>query len=988
MPMFRFPCPSCGFILSAPEDTAGRASKCPKCAQRLTIPNPWAIPQIAPPPPSAPPPSVAASSYALSQPCAIPTQVSGKSSGFLRVMLWVFLPALLLIGGLGYYWFFHLARTSPLSPYATLVPDDAVLALEVNLAEIANTVGFDADALKLAKAFNTMLKQLDLEPKSAAISRFFTAAASKDRWLAVWCFDQPIGFGRTLKGRFQEIQLDSDVLLKDRYIPKMHWAVDQQGRLLLGPRESIKKALERVRSREISVAATTLLRAAQDIPGVPLCFLAADPSDTEKGIFALLPALVASDFRDARISGLSCFVTASEEQGLMVKGRAFCPTISDSQSVMAGLQNLRKNANKLVAGKLDWRPVGKLLSACKFEAQEKTIEMEAAWPVADGRRALAWISDSIMSKQKAIAQAITQDRVELLTRADAHFLKEEFKEADEVLGRALDLVPGDPSARDKRNKVKISQDRKEKFDSCIKAFDKAVTTRDFELAQSTLAQARTLRGHDRVLPDLEKQLKTLERELEFERLVGEGNKAIALKKFAEAVERFQQAQRFGFKAKEMTATVEALDRIMKADDSLKAARSRLAKKEIDEVFQQVEEVKKHVLGNFRSKLDEDERFRATVEKIAEDTLDILVGLVKEQRLLSQVRKKKGEKLSYSKPPRYADAETEYRAGIEQLSHGKKLLTKAVAFSLKDKFNQLNKEKEAVDDEYKSLEREAETSKGLASQQQGKELASQGRDLFAEARKKKDAALFQAAREKFMEAARHFKASLAVPGILAKGDLKNAEDHLIRIGHVLQPLDLDFAKARDLKSWGPPSSDWTFRTDGKLVWLQTELKTAEGSLSSPELDLPLDFELRLQFCMVTDGAILRNEAWNSVIGALRITLITNAKERLEILIGKLPMEVQNLSGILVGSRKRAKVLHLESTKAPISLVLSQHQGDLLVTVADKLVDTVGLTGELRQIIFHVRNGTGPQSDLRYFPALTRIQLGPALKPGARKSEAEK
>ncbi len=129
------------------------------------------------------------------------------------------------------------------------------------------------------------------------------------------------------------------MLLKDRYIPKMHWAVDKQGRLLLGPRESVRNALERERSRKISPAAESLSRATLELSGTPLCWLAADPSDSEKGIFALLPALVSGDFRDARINWISCFVTASEEQGLMVKGRASCPTISDSQSVLAGLQS-------------------------------------------------------------------------------------------------------------------------------------------------------------------------------------------------------------------------------------------------------------------------------------------------------------------------------------------------------------------------------------------------------------------------------------------------------------------------------------------------------------------------------------------------------------------------------------------------------------------------------------------------------------------------
>ncbi len=61
--------------------------------------------------------------------------------------------------------------------------------LEINLAEIGNTAGFDADALKLAKAFGTMFRHLDLEPKSTAVNRFFAAAASR---IAFWLFGASI----------------------------------------------------------------------------------------------------------------------------------------------------------------------------------------------------------------------------------------------------------------------------------------------------------------------------------------------------------------------------------------------------------------------------------------------------------------------------------------------------------------------------------------------------------------------------------------------------------------------------------------------------------------------------------------------------------------------------------------------------------------------------------------------------------------------------
>src|SRR5262249_34548542 len=38
--MFRFSCATCGASVSAPEDCAGRSTRCPKCGQVVTVPQP------------------------------------------------------------------------------------------------------------------------------------------------------------------------------------------------------------------------------------------------------------------------------------------------------------------------------------------------------------------------------------------------------------------------------------------------------------------------------------------------------------------------------------------------------------------------------------------------------------------------------------------------------------------------------------------------------------------------------------------------------------------------------------------------------------------------------------------------------------------------------------------------------------------------------------------------------------------------------------
>jgi DNA-directed RNA polymerase subunit RPC12/RpoP len=44
--MIRFPCPTCGKHLKAPDQGAGQTVSCPRCSQRLLVPSPGRVSRL------------------------------------------------------------------------------------------------------------------------------------------------------------------------------------------------------------------------------------------------------------------------------------------------------------------------------------------------------------------------------------------------------------------------------------------------------------------------------------------------------------------------------------------------------------------------------------------------------------------------------------------------------------------------------------------------------------------------------------------------------------------------------------------------------------------------------------------------------------------------------------------------------------------------------------------------------------------------------
>lgn len=942
---------------------------CPHCGKqiKLTISQSSSGPIYAPDPAALPP-------LPLPLPAVTPPRQGDAS--FLKTVFWLFLPAFLLLGAGSYFWYFHL-RTSPLlAPYADVLPGDAIVVFEMKLAEIAGAPGFETEAAKLAKAHRTALRDLDLEPRSAGLLAYFAALTQDEHSLFVWSFDQPVAFGKSLlKGRFREVAGPGRRVLADRYRPKMHWTIDARGRVLHGPLALLQAALDQQASGVASSDVGSLGRSARSIPGTPALWLVADLAREAKAAHALLPSVLASELQEMRINELACYASHTEEQGFVMKGNATCPTTDDCQNTLAALQKVKKSFNKLTAGKLEtpeWRLLGKFLANASFDIDEKTVEMEMPVPVALARQALDQQTAGIVARHKAVIQAIRKDIRDLSAQADKDLAAEKFKEAESAQSRVVDLAPSNAAAQAKLKEITAAREKKERFLACLAAFEKAVRDLDANVARSNFTEAHTLRGHDPAIPELEKKLAALVKRLDFNKVVAEGDKALAKKDFTLAAEKFTGAAAFGLDADKIKATLDGIRRLVKAASHLQDASKQLESKKIDEVLALADKIKEAILAGRRAAIEADTRFQETAEKLGADTLALLVATAKAARLPGQALTRRADKLFGDRS--YADAEKDYRGALKFLQHAKDVLAKVPEFNLKDALGAAEAENRLVDFDVKAITREADKCKGMAAHQRGKALAKEGREQFELG--KKDGALLFKAQEKFQQAVKCFEDSVAVPGILAADDLKEARGYLQRVTRMIEPLDLDFAKKRDLLDWGPLPKGWRFQGSKALTWLQTDLDAPTGVLSSPLLELPTDFTLRLHVCLVDDTGEVRNNAWKSFADLLSITLVTRGDKNLTMSLGRDPKSRQLETALAIGSRTHA--LALDNMPGPIPLVISRKQEQLAIEVAGRAVARAPAPGDIQRIIFHVRNGPGPNGQPRYFPAFMSIALSLSTK----------
>ena len=192
--------------------------------------------------------------------------------------------ALLLVAALGIVaavWMMQPPSPPPpstlLVQHRNVVFADTVFVMNFDLAALRGVprLGKDKDCHALEGTLKTMLTDLRLETGDGIESIAVSHRANGDEVIVWSLLPKPANLDLAMPGRFKKLD-GRFVVLQDIYDQERGWALDDQGRLLSGPLDSVKEAL---RADTPAAKFDRLTKAAQDVPPESPFWLVADLSN-------------------------------------------------------------------------------------------------------------------------------------------------------------------------------------------------------------------------------------------------------------------------------------------------------------------------------------------------------------------------------------------------------------------------------------------------------------------------------------------------------------------------------------------------------------------------------------------------------------------------------------------------------------------------------------------------------------------------------------
>jgi len=241
-------CPKCSDVfpvLRIPGIIAG----CPRCGQNLQIPE-----------------SAFQDQFSHASAHERPVAPRPRQRRGLKILVCIILLLVVSSSIAGTLWFF-LWNRSPLHPYRTAIPDDAVTVFHGDFSALRADPAFEEEKVALDKALQQHFVDLKVEPRSASLVSHFACGMKLGETLQVFTFDRPVRFGDGTRWRYRKVTDEKEIVFfESRFGGQMYWAVDGQGRLIGGPVNVVTAALERERANRSTAAYDKLAKWVKDIP--------------------------------------------------------------------------------------------------------------------------------------------------------------------------------------------------------------------------------------------------------------------------------------------------------------------------------------------------------------------------------------------------------------------------------------------------------------------------------------------------------------------------------------------------------------------------------------------------------------------------------------------------------------------------------------------------------------------------------------------------
>jgi hypothetical protein len=448
---------------------------------------------------------------------------------------------------------------------------------------------------------------------------------------------------------------------------------------------------------------------------------------------------------------------------------------------------------------------------------------------------------------------------------------------------------------------------------------------------------------------LEAQLKNIVDERVFENHVLEGDQALANAKLELAADHFEAAKRIWPDRDKPQQSLVAIQRFRDAKASLNAANNFLAEKKLTQAYVQAQGLRDTIPGNFGLKIEDDQRFRAIRAQLTEETASMLWQLANDLRAFAGKRKAIAEE-ALTKTD-YPLALQEFEAALQELGKAEDSLHALKLFPLKGRSEEIEERRKETSQELAWLKSVKQKTRGLDFLQRGRDSMKQG-DAHLILAKKKSVHL-RKAEHAFSTALEQFGAAKDFPGTDADADLASARKARDHVAKLMQPFLLDFRNPKVLEGWSFPKEEWTLRTANPRARFQSGNVLAT-TLTSPLVEFPADFDLKVEFGMVNDIGTPRNGSWMFHPDFVVLTLVAKDKNSpaLTISFGNdTNLKFQQLAHVAVGKKSYS----LPGQDEPsLRVRLIRRQGTATLSIANKQIASFPLEKEYHQFSFRVNN----------------------------------
>jgi S1-C subfamily serine protease len=358
------------------------------------------------------------------------------------------------------------------------------------------------------------------------------------------------------------------------------------------------------------------------------------------------------------------------------------------------------------------------------------------------------------------------------------------------------------------------------FEKRIMAAKEALASNHLEKAKTELASARRIRPGDPRLTFLEKQLSDTETDLAFKHSVDEGNKQLANSEIGKALASFNKALRLRPQGSQIQETLSSVKMLLKAMETLHSAKKAFEKMKIDDAYSEAIQFRSIFSAGFRKNLEDDGRFKHVLEKLKEESRQVLWNL--SDHLWNGAQEREPKVQDFLRKEEFVKAVEEAEKTAKTLKQAKEILEALKPFPEKGEMEKRNLQ---IDSLLGGVAKSVLKGNSRIALAKARTLIKEAKSELALAQK--ESGRLPNARAVFEKSLLHFELAGKNPEIRVDQEVSDAKKEIGKIAQMIRRVEEEKEKARKDAERKAKLEEEERKASPKLVLAKGFLKNAEA-----------------------------------------------------------------------------------------------------------------------------------------------------------------